>query len=435
VSSEALGAAYLTVGADTRPLAVGLRDAQRMTNSTMAQMSNSVGSFSKSFGNVMTGGTAIGAAIGGAALAVGTRNAIKYTDAMFRLSAAIGSVGGDYKTMTGAVEAFHNKLSKVHPIHEYETKAAAAVLIEQGRVSDPAKLTKWLNAAKGLVGLKGGGISLAEAAGDVAQFRLRGAESGVGAKYGMHFPVGVPPETLMPQFLKRAGKGAGMLEQRGEHPYIQAMVKLTDVTDKLGNAMLAGLPAIANAVGLLTQTGGIEDPKTGVRSKSPGIAAPGENLFIRATKDRVRGWSEWIDQQARGASNWLSDAAFGEGAGEDFTGSNKALGMGPWRPTRDMMGGKQVKQFSQWAWGQHIDALTAPTSEQRREREAEGFNFEKVSNAADDIETGITGATGPERQQAGGFPAMHPYVAQGNDRTQQTLEEIRDAIINGGGMQ
>ncbi len=435
MTSEALGAAYLTVGADTRPLAQGLRTAQRMTVSTMAQMANSVDSFAKSFGKVAVGGATIGAAVGGAALAVGTRNAVKYTDAMFRLSAAIGSVGGDYKTMAGAVEQFHQKLSKVHPIHEYETKAAAAVLIEQGRVSDPAKLTAWLEAAAGLVGRKGGLMPLAEAAADVAQFRLRGAESGVGAKYGMHFRGGVPPEVLMPQFLKRAEQGRGYLEKRGEHPYIQAMVKLTEATDKLGNVMLAGLPAIANAIGLLTETGGIEDPKTGVRGKSRGIAKVGESLWMRATKDMTRDASEWIDQQARRASNWLSDAAFGEGAGEAFTGSNEAMGMGPWRPTRDMWGGKQVRDFAQWAWGQHIDALTSPTSEERRERESRGFDFEDVATAADEMETGVTGATGPERQRAGGFPAMHPYAAQGDDRTQLTLEEIRDAIINGGGMQ
>ena len=127
-----LGASHVLIGADMNPLAVVLRNAQRVTNSAMAQMTTSVQQFSGAWGKAMKLGVGVGVAglaagAGGAALAVG--NLLSQVEALKFFAREVGRSGGTMKQALPEFDAIHERLAKQIPL----TRAAGLEMVSFSR--------------------------------------------------------------------------------------------------------------------------------------------------------------------------------------------------------------------------------------------------------------------------------------------------------------
>ncbi len=190
-----LGAAFVLIGADMNPLSVGLRNAQRVTNSAMAQMTTSVQQFGGAFGKAMKLGVGVGiaggaVAFGGAALAVG--NLLSQVEALTFFASEVGKAGGSMKQALPEFDAIHERLAKQLPL----TRAAGLEIAAYGKRLGLAgnDLEKFITRSIGLA--TAFGVPFAKG-GPLAESIRRGQDPGL-ASVGLPLPPNAPASQVTP---------------------------------------------------------------------------------------------------------------------------------------------------------------------------------------------------------------------------------------------
>lgn len=232
-----LGAAHVLIGADLAPLNSALRNAQRMTNTTMERMTNFAKKSGTELGRAMgrIGGLAGFVGIGGT-MALATREAIKQMDAMKGLAAATGIFGGRFREAATAVDGLTTKLQKLYPASRASITNVMSFLIREGQFQGKA-LDKAMMASFGLTTFSGTPMENARFIRQAKHGQVSGEE-----RFGLKFGRGAPSQAAhLDKILEKGRQGLGIQQRIAEMPVERGRRVLVTALDKLADAVRKGV--------------------------------------------------------------------------------------------------------------------------------------------------------------------------------------------------